>query len=67
MEKIYTLGQAARVLKVSTRTMKRYIAAKKLKATNIGQWRISESALKDFLGIPDNTKRKRYGSRKKKK
>lgn len=63
MEKVYTLAQAARILKVSTRTVQRYIAAKKLRATNIGQWRISESALKDFLKIPENTKRKRYGRR----
>lgn len=67
MEKIYTLEEAAHILKVSTRTMKRYIAAKRLKATKIGQWRVSESALRNFLGLPENTKRKKYGSRRKKK
>jgi len=65
MEKVYTLAQTARILKVSTRTVQRYLRAKKLKGTNIGQWRVSESALASFLKIPANTKRKRYGSRRK--
>lgn len=49
MDKIYTLQETADLLKVSTRTVLRYIKDRKLKATKIGQWRIAESALNKFL------------------
>jgi excisionase family DNA binding protein len=49
MEKIYTLQETADFLKVSKRSVIRYIKSGRLKATKIGQWRISESAITDFL------------------
>jgi len=52
MEKIYTLQETADLLKVSTRSVLRYIKAGRLKATKIGQWRVSESALNEFLNQP---------------
>lgn len=54
MEKIYTLQEAADLLKVSTRSILRYIKAGRLKATKIGQWRVSESALNEFLNQSTN-------------
>lgn len=50
MEKIYTLQETADLLKVSTRSVLRYIKSGRLKATKIGQWRVSESTLNEFLG-----------------
>lgn len=49
MEKIYTLQETADLLKVSTRSVLRYIKSGRLKATKIGQWRISESSLNEFM------------------
>ena len=48
-EKLYTLPEIANLLKVSTRTVLRYIKAHKLGATKIGQWRIREGDLQKFL------------------
>lgn len=44
-----TVGEVARYLRVSERTLFRYIKSKKLKASRIGQWRVSEKDLKIFL------------------
>jgi len=49
MEKLMTVPEVARYLRVSKRTLFRYIKSKKLKAYRIGQWRISESNLQKFL------------------
>lgn len=47
MEKIYTTEQVAQILQVSVITIRRYIKAKKLKATRIGKdYRIKESDVK---------------------
>jgi len=48
-EKLFTLSEIANLLKVSTRTVVRYIKAHKLGATKIGQWRIREGDLQKFL------------------
>jgi excisionase family DNA binding protein len=48
-EKLYSLREVAKILRVSERTVFRYIHAKKLGATKIGYWRISEGNLKQFL------------------
>ena len=50
MEKIYTTDQVAKILQVSVITIRRYIKAKKLKATKIGKdYRIKESNIKELL------------------
>ncbi|KKR58932.1 MAG: hypothetical protein UY03_C0026G0003 [Parcubacteria group bacterium GW2011_GWA2_47_64] len=54
MEKIYTLQETADLLKVSTRSVLRYIKSGRLKATKIGQWRVGESALDEFLNQSKN-------------
>jgi excisionase family DNA binding protein len=64
MEKLYTVREAADALRVSYRTVQRYLRAKKLKGSKIGQWRFSESQLKKFLNEPEHKAKKR-GLRKK--
>jgi len=49
MDKLYTLGEVAKYLRVSERTLFRYIKSGKLRAHHIGQWRISEKDLRKFL------------------
>lgn len=49
MEKLYTLDEVARYLRVSERTLFRYIKNGKLRAYRIGQWRIGSRDLKKFL------------------
>lgn len=55
--KVYTTEEALEVLKVTQRTLYRYIKAGQLKAIKLGrEYRITEDALKDFLerGTEDN-------------
>ena len=55
--KVYTTEEALEVLKVTQRTLYRYIKAGQLKAIKLGREdRITEDALKDFLerGTEDN-------------
>lgn len=48
--KIYTVNEALEVLKVTQRTLYRYIKAGQIKAIKLGrEYRITEEALKDFL------------------
>ena len=56
MEKIMTLKEVAKILRVSERTIMRYLKAGKLKASKVGQWRIKESNLEDFLKNNSNHK-----------
>lgn len=48
--KVYTTEEALEVLKVTQRTLYRYIKAGQIKAIKLGrEYRITEDALKDFL------------------
>jgi len=58
MDKLLTLKEVAKYLRVSERSVLRYIEAGKLKATKIGYWRIKESDLGKFLKENLNVKRK---------
>lgn len=49
MEKLFTLKEVAKILRVSERTILRYLKSGKLKASKAGQWRIKESDLDEFL------------------
>jgi len=49
MEKLLTLKETAKILRVSERTIMRYLESGKLKASKLGQWRIKESDLEKFL------------------
>jgi len=46
---LYTLREIAKILKVSEKSVYRYIKSGKLKANKIGQWRIKESDLNKFI------------------
>lgn len=48
--KVYTTEEALEVLKVTKRTLYRYIKAGQIKAIRLGrEYRITEEALRDFL------------------
>lgn len=59
MDKLYTIEEVAEILRVSGRSVTRYIESGKLKASKIGMWRIKQSALNAFLEETSNFKRKR--------
>lgn len=54
--RIYTLEEISKLLKVTVRTLYRYIDDGKLKANKIGgRWIVAEQELKDFIeGKTDN-------------
>jgi len=54
IEKLLTIEEAADILRVSTRTIMRYIESGKLKASKIGVWRIKESDIHQFLEETSN-------------
>jgi excisionase family DNA binding protein len=58
MDKILTLKETAKILRVSERTIMRYLKSGKLKASKVGQWRIKESDLEKFFKENSNEKRK---------
>jgi excisionase family DNA binding protein len=48
--KVYTLTEAADILKISRRTLYNAIKNKQLKAVKLGrEWRITHANLKDFI------------------
>ena len=57
MDKLLTLKETAKILRVSERTIMRYLKSGKLKASKAGQWRIGESNLKKFLEKHSNAKK----------
>ncbi len=48
-DKLLTIDEVAKVLRVSTRSVIRYVDSGKLKASKIGDWRIKQSDLDRFL------------------
>ncbi len=48
-DKLLTIREVAKILRVSERSVNRYIEAGRLKASKIGQWRIKQSDLNEFL------------------
>jgi len=57
IDKLLTIEEVAKILRVSTRTVNRYIESDRLKASKIGQWRISQKDLEEFLSKIKNTKK----------
>ncbi len=55
--KFLTLKEVAARLRVSERSIFRYIHSGKLKATKIGYWRIKENDLEGFLKSNSNTRK----------
>jgi len=51
-----TLKETAKKLRVSERSVFRYIHSKRLKASKVGYWRITEKDLKEFIQKHSNKK-----------
>ncbi len=49
MDKLLTIKEVAKILRVSERSVNRYIESGRLRASRIGQWRIKQSDLDEFL------------------
>lgn len=49
-----TAGEVAKTLRVSQRSVMRYIKAKRLRAAKIGQWRIKKGDLDRFVTANSN-------------
>lgn len=58
-DKLLTIEEVADILRVSERSVNRYIVSGKLKASKIGWWRIKQSDLDRFLEETSNQKNKR--------
>jgi len=58
IEKLFTIEEVAKILRVHARTVTRYIETGKLRASKIGFWRIKQSDLNDFLEETSNVKGK---------
>ena len=56
MDKLLTIKEVAKILRVSERSVNRYIESGRLRASRIGQWRIKESDLEKFLKENSNEK-----------
>ena len=56
IDKLLTIEEVADVLRVSTRTIIRYIESGKLKDSKIGVWKIKESDVHLFLEETSNKK-----------
>lgn len=59
IEKLFTIEEIAKILRVHTRTVTRYIEAGKLRASKLGVWRIKQSDLNAFLEETSNIRSKR--------
>ncbi len=53
-EKLFTIQEVAKRLRVSKRSVTRYIKSKRLRAVKIGQWRIKERDIERFLSANSN-------------
>lgn len=60
-DKLLTIEEVAEILRVSSRSVNRYIESGRLKASKLGVWRIKRSDLDKFLEETSNvnTKKKR--------
>lgn len=57
-DRLLTIKEVAKYLRVSERSVLRYIEAGRLKAVKVGYWRVSEKALEDFLKQNSNSNKK---------
>lgn len=56
IDKLLTIEETAEILRVSTRTVIRYIDSGRLKASRLGTWRIKQSDIEKMLEETSNTK-----------
>ena len=67
-DKLLTIREVANYLRVSERSVLRYIEAGRLKASKVGWWRVMQSDLDEFLKRTSNfNKKMSYGKRRDKK
>ena len=59
IEKLFTIEEIAKILRVHTRTVTRYIESGRLKASKLGVWRIKQSDLNAFLDETSNVRSKK--------
>ena len=57
MDRLLTIKEVAKYLRVSERSVNRYIESGRLRASRIGQWRIKESDLEKFLKENSNIRK----------
>jgi len=58
-DKLLTIEEVAEILRVSSRSVNRYIKSGRLKASKLGVWRIKRSDLDNFLEETSNFKGKK--------
>ena len=58
-DKLLTIREVANYLRVSERSVLRYIEARRLKASKVGWWRVMQSDLDDFLRKTSNFDKKK--------
>ena len=58
-DKLLTIEEVAEILRVSSRSVNRYIESGRLKASKLGVWRIKRSDLDKFLEETSNIKHKK--------
>lgn len=58
-DKLLTIEEIAEILRVSSRSVNRYIESGRLKASKLGVWRIKRSDLDKFLEETSNQKSKK--------
>ncbi|MFA5024480.1 MAG: helix-turn-helix domain-containing protein [Patescibacteria group bacterium] len=58
IEKLFTINEIAKILRVHSRTINRYIESGRLKASKLGVWRIKQSDLGAFLEETSNIRAK---------
>jgi len=64
-DKLLTIREVANYLRVSERSVLRYIEAGRLEASKVGWWRVKQSDLDDFLKKTSNLNKKmHYGKRR---
>ena len=59
IEKLFTINEIAKILRVHSRTINRYIESGRLRASKLGVWRIKQSDLDAFLEETSNVKSKK--------
>jgi len=56
-DKLLTITEIAKILRVHARTVNRYIESGRLKASKLGTWRIKQSDMNVFLEETSNVKK----------
>ncbi len=60
-DKLLTIKEVADYLRVSERSVLRYIEAGRLHASKVGWWRVKQSDLENFLNKTSSRRKKKHG------